>query len=508
MRPEEEFSHVAVIKLDLDRATSAVDRRILGGFTEHLGRCIYGGVFDEGSPLSDAEGFRTDVVEAVRRLKPPLMRWPGGNFVSGYHFADGIGPAASRPRRKDLAWHAEESNRFGTDEFMRFCQLIGAEPYLCVNMGTGTMDEAAAWVEYCNGTGDTYWANQRRANGHEEPYGVRLWGLGNEMYGAWQIGQLSAADYVKAARQFAKVMTWTDPSIELVSCGETGWTDWDRVVIEGLAEFIRYHSVHIYTGSEDYWTNVLQPHQVEHALRVTGALIEQVRYNQHITHPIHVAYDEWNVWFREREGREGLEERYSLADALAVATYLHAFVRHAGLVKIANLAQLVNVIAPIVTSPDGLFLQSIYHPLRLFADHLGATALDVFVDAETHQLTQSAEPDPWPYRVADAGPFPVLDAVATYTPAGSPDGGRLMLSVINRDPVNDVSAEIRIANSLRRLDATVEELNSDAVDATNSFAAPDRVSVSAGTIEKFGDGTSYTFPAHSLTVFTLPCVPE
>jgi alpha-N-arabinofuranosidase len=371
-------------------------------------------------------------------------------------------------------------------------------------MGTGTMDEAAAWVEYCNGTGDTYWANQRRANGREEPYGVRLWGLGNEMYGAWQIGALSAEDYVKAARQFAKVMTWTDPAIELVSCGETGWSDWDRVVIEGLAEFVRYHSLHIYTGSEDYWTNVLQPHQVEHALRVTGALIDQVRYNQRISHPIHVAYDEWNVWFREREGADGLEERYSLTDALAVATFLHAFVRHAKLVKIANLAQLVNVIAPIVTSPDGLFLQSIYHPLRLF----GELALDVFVEADEHQLSQSAVPDPWPYRVADAGPFPVLDAVATYTPDSSSGGGRLMLSVINRDPVSDVSAEIRIANSLRRQDATVEELNSDAIDATNSFAAPDRVSVSAGTIEKFGDGASYTFPAHSLTVLTMPCGPE
>ena len=183
---------MAVIKLDLDRVLGPVDRRILGGFTEHLGRCIYGGIFDEGSPRSDDQGFRTDVIEAVKALKPPLLRWPGGNFVSGYHFTDGIGPKDQRPRRTELAWHTEESNRFGTDEFMRYCELVDAEPYLCVNMGTGTMDEAAAWVEYCNGTGDTYWANQRRANGHEAPYGVKLWGLGNEMYGPWQIGQLSA----------------------------------------------------------------------------------------------------------------------------------------------------------------------------------------------------------------------------------------------------------------------------------------------------------------------------
>lgn len=490
---------MAVIKIDLDRVLGPVDRRILGGFTEHLGRCIYGGVFDEGSPLSDARGFRTDVVEAVRRLKPPLLRWPGGNFVSGYHFADGIGPVDSRPRRMDLAWHAEESNRFGTDEFMRYCELVGAEPYLCVNMGTGTMDEAQAWVEYCNGTGDTYWANQRRANGHEEPYGVRLWGLGNEMYGPWQIGQLSAADYVTAARQFAKVMTWTDPSIELVSCGENGWSDWDRTVLEGLAEFVRYHSLHIYTGSDDYWTNVLAPHQTERALRITGALIEQVRYNQRIKHPIHVAYDEWNVWFREREGTEGLEERYTLADALAVATFLHAFVRHGSLVRIANLAQLVNVIAPIVTRPDGLFLQTIYHPLRLFADHLGDTSLDVFVSCDRHELTQSPDPDPWPYRLADDGPFPVLDAVATYSPARH----EVMLSVINRDPEHDVTAEFQFASALQPQAAAVEELNGAGIGASNSFDAPEAVSVTAGAIEKFRHGAAHTLPAHSLTVLTF-----
>lgn len=492
---------MAVIKLDLDRVLGPVDRRILGGFTEHLGRCIYGGVFDEGSPLSDAHGFRTDVVEAVRRLKPPLLRWPGGNFVSGYHFADGIGPVDSRPRRMDLAWHAEESNRFGTDEFMRYCELVGAEPYLCVNMGTGTMDEAQAWVEYCNGTGDTYWANQRRANGHEAPYGVRLWGLGNEMYGPWQIGQLSAADYVTAARQFAKVMTWTDPSIELVSCGENGWSDWDRTVLEGLAEFVRYHSLHIYTGSDDYWTNVLAPHQAERALRITGALIEQVRYNQRIKHPIHVAYDEWNVWFREREGTEGLEERYTLADALAVATFLHAFVRHGSLVRIANLAQLVNVIAPIVTSPGGLFLQTIYHPLRLFADHLGDTSLDVFVSCDRHELTQSADPDPWPYRLADNGPFPVLDAVATYSPARH----EVMLSVINRDPEHDVTAEFQFATPVQPQAAAVEELNGAGTGASNSFDAPEAVSVTAGAIDKFRHGTVHTLPAHSLTVLTFRC---
>ena len=488
---------MARITIGLDRVVAPVDRRMLSGFAEHLGRCVYGGMYDEGSPLADDRGFRKDVIEAVRRLRPPVLRWPGGNFVSGYHWTDGIGPKEGRPRRTELAWHAEESNRFGTDEFMAFCEAVGAEPYLCVNMGNGTMDEAQAWVEYCNGTGDTEWANLRRSNGHEEPYRVRYWGLGNEMYGSWQIGQQSADDYVKNARQWAKVMTWTDPEIELVSCGENGVSEWDDTVISGLAEFVRWHSVHIYTGSDDYWSNVLAPHQAERAMRVTAALIEKTRFQQKIDHPIHIAYDEWNVWFRERDGRTGLEERYTLGDALAVGTYLHGFVRHAQTVRMANLAQLVNVIAPIVTSPDGLFLQSIYHPLRLFADHLGSSALDVHVDSETHDHADSREPDPWPNRVGDLGPFPVLDAVATRSAAGE-----LMVSVVNRSPDSDVTAGFRLVGDMPPATAAVEEVNAGDWHDTNSFERPDAVSVRPGTIADFADGARYTFPAHSHTVIT------
>ncbi len=313
---------MAKITIDLDRKLGNVDPRIYSAFAEQLGRCVYGGIYDEGSPLSDEHGYRKDVLEKVRSLKPPLLRWPGGNFVSGYHWTDGVGPVEQRPRRMELAWHDEESNRFGTDEFIQYCRLIGAEPYLCANMGTGTLDEAQAWVEYCNGTGNTYWANLRRKNGHEEPYSVKYWGLGNELYGNWQIGALNAEDYTKRAIEFAKVMKWTDPTIQLVSCGKNGWNDWDRVVLEGLARYIDFHSIHIYTGSSDYYSNVLAPHQAERAIDICQALIEQVRYTQRIEHPISIAYDEWNVWFRtQNDIHPGLEEIYTLADALAVATY-------------------------------------------------------------------------------------------------------------------------------------------------------------------------------------------
>ena len=208
---------MARITVDLDRQIGRVDRRIFGGFIEHLGRCIYGGIFEEGSPLADERGFRTDVLDALRPLKMPLLRWPGGNFVSGYHWIDGVGPRDERPRKSELAWLAEESNRFGTDEFIEYCRVLDTDPYICINMGTGTIDEAQAWVEYCNGTGNTYWANLRRKNGHEEPFNVRYWGLGNELYGGWQLGASTADDYVKKGREFAKVMKLTDPSIELIS---------------------------------------------------------------------------------------------------------------------------------------------------------------------------------------------------------------------------------------------------------------------------------------------------
>jgi alpha-L-arabinofuranosidase len=226
---------MAKINIDLDRKIGSVDRRIFGNFIEHLGRCIYGGVFDEGSPLSDGRGFRRDVLEAIRPLRIPILRWPGGNFVSGYHWLDGLGPREDRPRRVDLAWYAEESNRFGTDEFIQYCRALDTEPYICVNMGSGTMDEAQAWVEYANSTRNTHWANLRRKHGCPEPYQVKYWGLGNEMYGGWQIGALEAMDYVKKARAFGMVMKRMDPSIALVGCGQNGtsgmrlsWKDWPR----------------------------------------------------------------------------------------------------------------------------------------------------------------------------------------------------------------------------------------------------------------------------------------
>jgi alpha-N-arabinofuranosidase len=495
---------VALIRVDLERAIGSVDRRILGAFIEHLGRCIYGGIFDEGSPLSDEHGFRTDVLNAVRELRPPVLRWPGGNFVSGYHWTDGVGPRDARPRRIELAWGSEESNRFGTDEFIAYCREAGTEPFICINMGTGSLDEAQGWVEYCNGAGNTYWANLRRANGHPEPYGVRYWGLGNEMYGDWQIGGMNAHEYVAAARRFAKIMRLTDPTIELVSCGQWGFTDWDRIVIDGLADLVRYHSIHLYTGSSDYLRNVLQPHQADRALRICEALIERARYSQRIKRPIGIAYDEWNVWYRTRnaEGRQGgLEERYDLSDALAVACFLNVFVRHCRSVELANIAQLVNVIAPVFTSQTGVFLQTIYHPLRLYARHLQSVALDPLVEGPTLSL----EPDDEPaspldrtWNIANLGPFSALDVIATR----DADRQTLTVAVINRHPEATVATQIDVVGGHASGSGTVYEVNGPDPRAMNSFDQPELVSVREHV---FKAGTQqWPFPPHSVSVLRLP----
>ena len=327
------------------------------------------------------------------------------------------GRMASAPETAGhAAWswlgHAEESNRFGTAEFIAYCRALGTEPYICLNMGTGTPDEAASWVEYCNGTGNTDWANLRREHGYDEPFGVRYWGLGNEMYGDWQIGAKTAPEYVRAAQEFAKIVRWIDPEIELVSCGQNGWDDWDAIVIEGLARFVRYHSIHIYTGSDDHLTNVIQPEQSDRAIRMVRNHIDRARFAQRIDHPIGIAYDEWNVWFRDKTNT--LEERYTLSDALAVATFLNIFVQHADTVEIANLAQMVNVIAPIVTSPEGMFRQTIFHPLRLFAEHTGDMALDCLVapDPGEHEGIVAA--------LQASGSFGLVRDLGPFTPSMPP----------------------------------------------------------------------------------------
>jgi alpha-N-arabinofuranosidase len=299
-------------------------------------------------------------------------------------------------------------------------------------------------------------------------------------------------------------MKRTDPDIQLIGCGHNGWSDWDETVIEGLAPIIDWYSIHLYTGQADHYTTVFQSHQAERAIRICAALIERARYTQHLAHPISIAFDEWNVWYRTRtdeDRKSGIEERYSLSDALAVATYLHGFIRHCQVVRMANLAQLVNAIAPIFTSRTGLFLQTIYHPLRLYAEHMRAVALDVHVEAPLHDLPAGLEERTHGrvHRVADLGPFSLLDAVAT-----SDDGGReLTIGVVNRDRDRAHAATIDLGGAAATGELLVSEVNGPDGGATNSFENPDRVGVSKHRRPVSGHRFDYEFPAHSVSVLRV-----
>jgi alpha-N-arabinofuranosidase len=416
---------VTTIAIDPRRSLGQLDRRIFGGFVEHLGRCIYGGLYEENTTLSDPRGFRNDVLNLLKDLRLSVLRWPGGNFVSNYHWQDGIGPKESRPVRPELAWGGIESNQFGTDEFIEYCAELGAEPYICLNMGTGTLDEALAWVEYCNSARRTYWADRRRANGHPHPHGVPWWGLGNEIYGEWQVGALSAEEYVAEATRWARAIKMIDPEARLVSCGELGWADWDVKVIDGLASLVDLHSIHLYTGSADYWTNVLAPYAAERAIATAAMLLRRAAYNHGLARAPRIVYDEWNVWFRNMTG--ALEERFVHADALAVGLYLNIFVRNCASVAMANMAQMVNAIAPIVTTGETAVVQPIYYPFLLHAQGHLETAVDAFVEGPRVEPPAEIQ-GRWPYQIADLGPFPLIDAAATV----DAQRRRVALTLINR----------------------------------------------------------------------------
>ena len=484
----------ARIKIDIDRTIGTVDPLLFGNFSEHLGRMIYGGIFEEGSPLSDANGYRKDVLEAVRGLNVSILRWPGGNFASGYNWKDGIGPRDRRPARPELAWNDVESNRFGTDEFLKYAELIKTEPYICINLGLGTIDDARHWVEYTNGTKATFWAEERRKNGRAEPFNVKYWALGNEIDGPWQLGHKDADEYAKVALEAAKAMRAVDPSIKLVASGSSNygadWIAWNRTVLQTLRNTVDYIAIHTYINNRE---NDLERYlggwqqTIDRYIDTTAGLIKQVQTGSN-PRPIYVAYDEWNVWYRTGN-REKLEEIYNFEDALAMGMFFNSFFRHADVVKMANLAQMVNVIAPIMTSKTGLFLQTTYFPIVEYGKQRGSTALDVWVSAPTYRI---------PNRPQEVQ---YLDVSATYRS----DRREIVLNVLNRSRDKDITT--RIDNQEGRLDGQVGvwQMNHPDLKATHTFGDDRKVrpAISSTAVSLDGDGFAYTFPSHSLTMLTM-----
>lgn len=374
-----------------------VDDRLFSSFIEHLGRAVYTGIYEPGHKDADEQGFRKDVIKLVQELGVSLVRYPGGNFLSGYKWTDGIGPKELRPKRLDLAWKTIESNQFGIDEFYDWTKKAGTGIMGAVNMGTGTPKEAGELVEYCNFPGGTAWSDLRKKNGHEQPYGIKTWCIGNEMDGPWQICHLDAVDYGKKARETAKIMKWVDDSLELVACGSATsllptFPEWDRIVLEHTYDHIDYLSLHRYYenlgNDDDFLASFVEMDSFIHSVTATADYVKALKRRKKT---INLSFDEWNVWYQQKQQPHGweevpalLEDRYSLLDALVFGGLGITLLNNSDRVKIACLAQLVNVIAPIFTMKGGSVIrQTIFWPFKHLSMYGRGSVLKTLIKSPT-----------------------------------------------------------------------------------------------------------------------------
>lgn len=405
--------------VDSERIIDKIDPRIYGSFVEHLGRSVYGGIYQPDHPLADADGFRTDVIDAVKSLKVPLIRYPGGNFVSGYNWEDGIGPVDERPKRLDLAWKSVETNHFGLHEFIKWSEKVNAKPDMAVNLGTRGIDAARNLVEYCNFSEGTYWSDLRRKNGAKEPFNIKTWALGNEMDGDWQIGHKTAEEYGRLAHETAKVMKLVDPSIELIASGSSLRTmetfgSWEETTLDHTYDDVDYLSLHQYYGNEenDLKSFLSKSVDLDEFIQDIVSVADAVKARKHSKKTINLSFDEWNVWYHSHEqddqvkpwqvGPHLLEDHYNFEDALLVGSMMITLLKHADRVKIACLAQLVNVIAPIMTNNEGtpsLWYQSIFYPFMQLSNY-------------GHGIVLQAKTDVPSYSTSEIEDVPYTDSVA------------------------------------------------------------------------------------------------
>lgn len=433
--------------LHRDFCIGRIDARLYGSFIEHLGRAVYGGIFEPGHPSADEDGFRTDVLELVRQLDVPIVRYPGGNFVSGYNWEDGVGPVEGRPRRLDLAWKTTETNLFGTNEFCAWARKASTETMMAVNLGTRGIDAARNLVEYCNHPGGTYWSDLRRSHGVTEPHGIGVWCLGNEMDGLWQIGHKTAEEYGRLACETAKVMKWTDPSIELVVCGSSGRTmptfpQWEATVLEHTYEHVDYISLHRYFARSASPTTghfLARSLDMDAFIREVVAVSDYIKAKTRSPKTMNLSFDEWNVWSftvdNEKEPKPWAvappqaEDIYTMEDALLFGCMLITLLRHADRVKMACLAQLVNVIAPIMTEDAGTaWRQTIFYPFMHASKYGRGTALRVEVDSPC-------------YEDAEFGDVPCIEAVATM----AEDETSATIFAVNRSTTEALPLEVDLS---------------------------------------------------------------
>jgi alpha-N-arabinofuranosidase len=506
--------------IDSTRQIAPIDRHLFGSFLEHLGRAIYEGIYDPKSKFADGNGFRTDVMKEIHDLGVPIIRYPGGNFVSGYHWLDGVGPKDKRPAVLDRAWNTLETNQFGTNEFITWARAVGTEPLFGLNFGTASAEDAAALVEYCNASGGTKWSELRRSHGYDQPHNVKYWCVGNEMDGPWQIGHMPAREYGIKATDAARQMRAVDPNIKLIACGSSGpfmptYIEWDRTVLEECYEVVDGISLHRYFGNTDETNddshiylamNLAMDRQIEEIV----AVCDTVRAHKRSSKQLFLSFDEWNVWYRAREGEavDGhrkpaphlLEEPYNLEDALLVGGLANSLIRHSDRVKVACLAQLVNVIAPIMTNENGILRNTIYYPYAWALQYGRGNALSVAPDGPSYKVASLGRPiESIGLAAPGFGDVLYLDVTAVF----DPDKKTATLFILNRDLAKDRELEI-VWHDLTPTKVTAfETITGTDLKAVNTFADPKRVLPQ--TLENPKPGTNMTvkLPARSYSVLSL-----
>ncbi|HEX3891636.1 MAG TPA: alpha-N-arabinofuranosidase [Terracidiphilus sp.] len=508
------------VVIDSGRQIGTISPRLYGSFLEHLGRAIYEGIYEPGSKFADANGFRTDVMKEVRDLGVPIVRYPGGNFVSGYHWLNGVGPKKDRPTVLDRAWNTLETNQFGTNEFITWARAVGTEPLFGLNFGTGTAEDAAALVEYCNWPSGTKWSELRRSHGYDKPHNVKYWCVGNEMDGPWQIGHIPAREYGLKATDAARQMRAIDPNIKLVACGSSGpfmptYIEWDRTVLEQCYEVVDGISLHRYWGNTDETggdsskylaMNLAMDRQIEEITAVCDSVRAQKRSGKQLF----LSFDEWNVWYRARSGDavDGhgkaaphlLEEPYNLEDALLVGGLANSLMRHADRVKLACLAQLVNVIAPIMTNEDGTLRNTIYYPYSWALKYAHGASLSLAQDGPSYEVDKLGGPiENGGLPIPGFGAVPYLDITASY----ETEKKTATLFVLNRDLNKARDLEIKWHDLTPTAVTEFVTLTGSDLKALNTFADPKKVVPQALEKPKVGSTMTVQVPPRSYSVLSL-----
>jgi alpha-N-arabinofuranosidase len=497
----------AHIVLDKQAVIAPVRRRTFGSFVEHLGRCVYTGIYEPGHPSANEDGFRMDVVELVRELGSTTIRYPGGNFVSGFRWEDSVGPREQRPVRRDLAWHSLETNQVGLDEFARWLKLTDSELMLAVNLATRGIQPALDLLEYANHPSGTTLSDWRVANGSPDPHNVRMWCLGNEMDGPWQTGYMTAQDYGTIAARTAAAMKAADKNLELVVCGSSGsgmptFGDWERTVLEHCYDHVDYVSCHAYYEEHDgdLGSFLASALDMDYFIDTVVATADHVGYKKRTTKKINISFDEWNVWYLTRHQQTAaahpddawphaprlLEDTYSLADAVVVGNLLMTLLKRSDRVTSASLAQLVNVIAPIKTEPGGpAWRQTTFHPFSITSRLARGEVIRPSIDAPMYQTARHGEAS-------------LIDAVATA------DHDQAALFLVNRDqnePAH-LTVDVRSLGSTRIHEATT--LADSDVYAKNTLTDQNRVTPAPNTTAALTDGTlTIDLPPVSWTAIAL-----